>query len=296
MKRVFLWSMVLIPFVALAINAEFGALMFMICILALLGWLIRLIVEKRKAAAKARRRKEAPQPAQAEKPIPIPSHIPAPVQEKQERPSLPISWNGLERSYSYSAVNVYMPAPQALEMPGLEIGAAVTLWQDKENQYDKKAVAIVFGGYMIGYLYRGKLQDMANDWMNTGRPILALVDNKAPDGLQISLAFYDKPHLQRMQEQNPNQKAYRLTRCYNAEAQDEISTLSERDELWIEEDEDTGGYNVTRWGSYVGHLPSSAASLVDEWGGEDRCSAFVANIEINDNDKYTISIYLFRGK
>ena len=266
------------------INVDAGAALFLFLVYAymILGivWLVKR--KKRKAAAKKEAQEKAPQPAPA----------PAPVQQKKT--SLPYAINGQERRYMYTAVGVYVPYLEALA--GLEEGAAVTLRQDKENQHDNKAVAVSIGGQDIGFLYRGKLQDMANDWMKTERPILAMVDTVTPAELKIKLCFYDEPRLQRMQAKNPNPKAYKLTRCYSAATQDAICTLDEWIELDIEEDYESGGYNASYLGDYVGHLPAAAADLIEKWGGEDNCTAYVANVDMNDKDKYTISIYLYEGK
>ena len=201
MKRtIFLVSLVVAPFVALAINAEFGAIMFMICILALVGWLIRLVVEKRKAAAKARRRKKSTAPAQ---------EAPRPVMNV-EQPQAAADPLTLQRQaffynqsigkikYFYTDVGVYVPdlvelcsSPEAVPLGN------VVCFQDPGNKYDNKAVAVCQSCGPIGYLYRGKIQDMANDWMDNGKKVIGFIsyfDPTRPDanknGLKIDIAFY----------------------------------------------------------------------------------------------------------
>lgn len=188
MKRtVFLVSLFVAPFVALAINAEFGALMFMICILALLGWLIRLIVEKIKSG----RKPAAQHPAQ---PVKNTARKPSgvdPLENKRQ------SISGMAQ-YFYTDVGVYVP-DMSVFRSGSEIVPpnAVELCQDPYNPYDNKAVAVCQRGETIGYLYRGKIQAMANDWIDRCQGIecyISFVDASRYDadknGLKIDIAFY----------------------------------------------------------------------------------------------------------
>lgn len=69
-------------------------------------------------------------------------------------------------------------------------GTEVELVQEPNNIYDTRAVAVMDGLDCIGYLYRGKFQDMANDFLEAGKPIVAIVENSPARSL--TLGFYKK--------------------------------------------------------------------------------------------------------
>ena len=56
------------------------------------------------------------------------------------------------------------------------IGKELTVVQEPENEFDHRAVALHIDNERIGYIYRGKTQDMANDWIRCDRPIKAYVN------------------------------------------------------------------------------------------------------------------------
>lgn len=281
------------------VSPGFGAALVLVYLFAGLIW---LIVMSCKAAKRKYSRRNKPKetvknstPAQRQAQT-APMQQPTPPPERKAPPaSLPYSFNGLERRYHYKDVNVYMPNPQAMDMQGLEVGAEVMLWQEKTNQYDNKAVAVIFGGYIIAYLHKGKLQDMANDWINAGKPVLAMVYSKAPTGLQISLAFYDLPKLERLMQKDPSPRAYKLTRTGSKAVKEALDGCWEGFELDLEED-DEGKIKVLYIDEPIGYLPARAVELVEDYGGPEWCSVFLAGKDEDENLKITASVYIFRGK
>lgn len=233
------------------------------------------------------------QPAQTPAPSAAVKHQEPPKPSPQV-PRLPSVYEGLERRYHYQDVNVYMPNPQAMDMPGLEVGAEVILWQEKTNQYDCNAVAVVFGGYIIAYLNKGKLQSIVNDWLNKGMPVRAMVYAKASTGLQLGLAFYDLPKFERLMQREPSPRAFKLMRTGSAAVQDALDLCTEGAELDLEEDNE--GRIAVVHTDIVGYLPARAVDYVEDCGGAEWCSVFLANKEMDENLKTTASVYIFRGK
>lgn len=77
-------------------------------------------------------------------------------------------------------------------------GTEVELVQEPDNIYDSRAVAVMDGSDCIGYLYRGKFQDMANDFLEAGKPIVAIVENSPARSL--TLGFYKKANYGRAEK------------------------------------------------------------------------------------------------
>ena len=69
-------------------------------------------------------------------------------------------------AYSYDYVKVCIIKGQEPDITKLQIGMEVELKQEPNNQYDNKAIAILANDEKIGYMYKGKLKDMANDFIN----------------------------------------------------------------------------------------------------------------------------------
>ena len=95
------------------------------------------------------------------------------------------------RKYSYDKVGVFIPDGLTFDHTLLEVGKYITLHQEPSNAYDKKAIAVYRKDTKVGYLYRGKLQDMANDYLDCGEnEVLGYIDSLDGDSFTIALGFY----------------------------------------------------------------------------------------------------------
>lgn len=79
----------------------------------------------------------------------------------------------------------------------VKIGNRVILLQEPTNPADDKAVLLMFVPQKkkLGYLYRGKIQDMANDYIKRGDKIVARLSYlqfKPFKLVKINIAFFKK--------------------------------------------------------------------------------------------------------
>ena len=87
--------------------------------------------------------------------------------------------------YSYDHVDVACPSSQDYA----SAGDWVSLELEPDNPYDDRAVRLVLdNGRPLGYLYKGKLQDMANDFLHRHLPVSGLVEDDSASS--ILLGFY----------------------------------------------------------------------------------------------------------
>lgn len=100
-------------------------------------------------------------------------------------------------AYHYSDVRIFVPYLDVLDRPDVVKGAVVTFRKEPENKFDSHAVAVVVGRKRIGYLYRGKLQNMANAWLDRGDTVSGRIVRCEPDAykpkgnaLSIDINFY----------------------------------------------------------------------------------------------------------
>lgn len=101
-------------------------------------------------------------------------------------------------SYQYDDVKFY-PPQELISKVNKKIlcpGAEITLDQEPRNKQDNRAVALYISRYKIGYMLRGTLQDMANDYIENGWPIkVILSDLRFVSGEyrgHINIFFYRK--------------------------------------------------------------------------------------------------------
>jgi hypothetical protein len=104
----------------------------------------------------------------------------------------------LVRVYDYTAVELFHP--DELDFDRLIIGEHCELIQEPDNEYDDRAVYAEYNGYKFGYMYKGKLQDMVNDWLDRDAPFVAVIEQILPDAerergrrggrVNIHLGFY----------------------------------------------------------------------------------------------------------
>lgn len=89
--------------------------------------------------------------------------------------------------YSYNQVDVAYPLSQEYA----SAGDWISLEPEPENPHDNRAVRLELdSGRTLGYLYKGKLQDMANDFIRRQLPIVGIVEDDS--ATSILLGFYKK--------------------------------------------------------------------------------------------------------
>lgn len=196
-------------------------------------------------------------------------------------------------AYRYTEVGVFVPDDAIFDVEGFEPGSTPALVQEPNNPYDNRAVGLKLNERIVGYLYRGKMQDMANDWFAKKKPVRAQITACMRDKqrAEITLVFYDLSRYEKYLAKYPNAKKYRLTGNTREEMQDNISLCSDGDECSIDYDFEKDKYLVSS-GADIGYLPASAAKRIEE-DGEDAYNIFVADTDYDDRGKNTISVYLF---
>lgn len=195
MKRQSKWidviSLVAVSLVFIVINATIGYIMLFVSVAGGLCWMFL-------DAGPAQGNQAAPRNAN-------PSHIAKPEQQRVAHDPLDMQRHSFfyqkdigKVEYFYTDVGVYVPdlirlcsSPEAVPLQ------SVVLWQDSSNPYDNRAVAVCQSNGPIGYLYRGKIQDIVNDWLDDGRRVfgyISYIDPARPDadknGLKIDIVFY----------------------------------------------------------------------------------------------------------
>lgn len=192
-------GLLVIPFIASAFSYLLGGLMFIACPVIAFVLICRWCIPPKK-------RKHGPRHA-AGNARPAKAVQAQPIQKAQDDDicTLDMQRKGFfyqqetgNVKYFHTDVGVYVPDLVALcsEPEALPLHPVV-FFQEPNNQYDNRAVAVCQSQGPIGYLYRGKNQDMANYWLDNGKKVIGYIsyfDPTRPDanknGLKIDIAFY----------------------------------------------------------------------------------------------------------
>lgn len=194
--------------------------------------------------------------------------------------SVPSSKNGRNLKYHYDRVDLFTPEELHPLFPSINPGDSVTLVHDPDNPHDSNAVAAVSSVGKIGYLYRGKLQNMCLDYLRAGLPIVAHVDSIDDDEYKITIfmAFYGSTSLE-------TSKTYKLVSSRNKKAQEALELVDPDDYLSVEYDPEKEKYLVYGMGeAAIGALPKSAEQFAEGY------DCFAADVSEDEDGVYSISV------
>ena len=199
---------------------------------------------------------------------------------------------GKHFSYGYDE-QMFIPDEAVRELPGFLKNTKLSVSLDPDNPHDQNAVSLSLDGHVVGYLYRGARQDMANDYLRRGDFVIAMIDDVGTgDKASIRIEFFDDLGvIGHMLKKFPSAKTYRLTANTNRDMQDNIYCCVRGDVCDITYDYDKEKYLVSDGGD-IGYLPVSAGKIVEQYG-EDDCVVIVADTGTSDSGKDTVSVYVF---
>jgi hypothetical protein len=187
--------------------------------------------------------------------------------------------------YTYDNVDIYRMDTSFTE---LMVYDDVELVLEPTNSYDPNAVAVIFCGNRIGYLYKGARQDMVHDYYDNGDLVKAQI--QSIDGNKITLKIF---FCKKRSSLLPPKDLFTVKLVSNSreEWQDNISCCSEDASLDIEYDSDKDKYLVTDSGLEIGYIPSSKTDKLQPLE-DDGYMLFgeVQDIHMDDSGKYSISI------
>lgn len=208
-------------------------------------------------------------------------------EEKTATKSFPESVDGEKIAYHYEHVNLYVPDNVSWELDSITPGEDVLFRQEPENTYDSKAVSVFTkNNTKLGYLYKGTIKDMVNDFMQDALPVLSCVDSVGDDGtITLFIAFY------RSRKKSINAKVYKLAANRNQAMQDNILSCNPGDGITISYDDDKGKYyaeHAKYWWStpqIIGYFPAAANDFL-----EDSSAIFIDRVEEDDNGKLIVYV------
>lgn len=202
---------------------------------------------------------------------------------------IPSEIDGMPLAYKYFDVDICVISGQEPDYDAiadkLSNGSVIlSLEVEPDNQYDAKAVKVMHEGSKLGYLYKGKIKDMAYDYLKSGRPIYSCLSSIDLDTnkMKMFIGFYYK-------KTYPNSVSFELTANSNSEMQENLSFSSEGDELSFYYDDDKEKYCFASTDD-IGYAPASKNDLLDEISEQDDYFATIEEINEDENGKYSVTV------
>lgn len=208
--------------------------------------------------------------------------------------TLPNRFWGCDLAYQYEDVRLFVPSSELFSK--MSVGTELFGIQEPDNPHDSKAVRLILSGETLAYFYRGKLQDMANDYLQFGGRVYGIVSSLSPEDQTImaNIGYYkgvNQDEFKSLYHRFPHSKLYRLTGSSSEDRQTNIMISNIGDKCSLEYDYDKEKYLVLS-PDELGYLSASAAKLVDDYG-EFSCQVFIGSIDFTDSGKYAVSVYVF---
>lgn len=196
--------------------------------------------------------------------------------------TLPESTDGVPLAYKYDNVKLFIVEGEEPDFEKFEIGVFVRFVPEPNNPFDKRAIYAIAKNTKLGYLYKGKIQDMVHDFCSQECPVIARIETVSHTEKEIYLCmgFYRSPLIS-----NDDGKSFKLTGNKNQNMQDNILLSVIGQEVGIDYDYEKDKYVVTDSGGEIGYLPRKVEKYL-----EDKYSAVIENIETNESENYDVTI------
>ena len=204
---------------------------------------------------------------------------------------LPQTYNGSPLAYDYTDVNVCIIRDNKPDYKELKPYMPISFIPEPSNPYDPKAVIVKTDGTYIGYLYKGRMQDMVLDFLRRNDPIQSFISdvNESTDTVQFTIGFYKEKEstYDKLIRQGTPHKTFKLTSNRNEDMQDTLSLCSEGEEVDYEYNYEKEKY-IAICGDEIGFFPKSANKYL-----EDEHPVFIEGIEEDEDFKYIVRVVVF---
>ena len=186
------------------------------------------------------------------------------------------------KTYYYENVRIF--SPDEIDLHQFNLGNVLTLKQEPTNPYDDRAVMLLYNRQKLGYLYRNKLQEMANDYLERDDSmVMARIYDISLEHhtVWIDICFYRIAP----REKRPGTKEYRLTGNRNAEMQEALCFLDITDPVTYSWDFEKEKYIAFSRSGDIGYFPASAEPFL-----EKKAPVEIAEITEDDEGRYGVIV------
>ena len=173
-------------------------------------------------------------------------------------------------------------------------GKKIVFKQEPNNEYDNKAIALYLDENKIGYLYRGRTQDMVNDWIKKNDYFGGYINkiNVEQSTATFKIGFYKDITSLEM-------KSFKLSKItkraaeYESSRFENLECCSDGDVVLYETSYETDNYIITNeYGGELGELGAKAVEWIEENEGDIKIVK-INNIEETDSGSLKADIEFY---
>lgn len=171
--------------------------------------------------------------------------------------------NGNILIYEYEE-NIFLNS-NSIELIKDKGGYNITFCQEPENQYDTNAIAIYLCNEKIGYVYRGRIQDMINDWIKRNHLFCGHINKYSitNNSASYKIGFY-KPISDYQNKRFPLTKISKKCDEYSSSSRYEnLCECNDGDFVIIDVDYENNYIVTTEFAEEIGELPKSAINFIE---------------------------------
>lgn len=194
----------------------------------------------------------------------------------------------------YEYETEFFLSENALEHINGNGGKGVTFVQETNNAYDSAAVAIYLNDHKLGYVYRGGIQDMINDWIKRKHFFIGYINkySVANKSATIKIGFY-KPLDNFPSYKTSLVKTKKKIDDYTTR-EDNLDSCEAGDAVTVEFDSCKNQAVVyDDFYQQIGELPIKALMFCEEYEDRD-IRGIVTACEYNeDTEKHKVTVELF---
>lgn len=172
-------------------------------------------------------------------------------------------------------------------------GEAIEFEQDSNNQYDSNAIVIKLKGEKIGYVYKGKIQDMINDWIKRGELVVGYINKifVAENKATYKIAFY-KP-LEDFESISASLTKTKKKIDEYTKREDNLMGCKENDFVYVEYDKYDYSYIVYNdCYEEIGELSQSVQDKLEEKNCEETFGT-IKQIDYTDSGSLKVKINIY---
>lgn len=175
-------------------------------------------------------------------------------------------------------------------------GKEIKFVQEPENEYDDKAVAIYLGDKKLGYVYKGQIQDMINDFITRGDAVVGYINkySKNENTATYKVGFY-RPLSLCESKQYTLAKTGKKVDEYTKRSEN-LEYCNEGEEITVSFDYESDSYVVyNSLYDEIGELPKKAMDFIGDTD-EDSIGGTFDSLDYDENDrpKAKVTIYLIK--
>jgi len=204
--------------------------------------------------------------------------------------------DGKEIAYFYDHMDVAGVKFRDFKIDYNMMGDEIKFVPEPENEYDEKAIKIMWNDTFIGYVHKNFLQGMILDWIKRGDPIQAAINDVDLENQKITfmIALYRKSANKKVKAaiQPVITSLIGMTKKddYDCIRQDNIDCCEEGDELGLFYDSELERYIVSDGMNEIGEMNSKISEKLYDLEDDYNLSATLEKVTENESGNCEVKI------